>query len=112
MFIFIIMIISLLLTTGILFYTKVQVKERANYNIYWCTIDWKDTNTRQKWKLWLILLNYIICLIPIFNIIWTAIIVINYFKQLDGPYSNHGTNLTVTRIVFTNKFTKWLTKEI
>lgn len=112
MFIFILMIISLVIVTCIMFYTKLQVKTRRKVDSYWSYYEWEATEDRPKWKLWLVILNYLICLIPVFNIVWSILFITWYFRQLQGPYYDEGIELTATRIVFSNRLTKWLTKEV
>jgi hypothetical protein len=106
------MILSLAIVTCIMFYTKLQIKTRHRDTQYWNSVKWKDTEVRPKWKLWLVILNYFICLIPIFNIVWSVLFIIWYFCQLNGPSYDAGTKLTTNRVVFSNRFTKWLTKEV
>lgn len=112
MFIFITIIISYLITLSILFGTKVQTKTRSKSTSYWSYVDWKDSNERPKWMVGILLVNYIICLVPIVNLIWSTFFLIWYFNQLKGPIYDDGSNLVATRIVYSNKFTKWLTKEV
>ena len=112
MFVFITILISYLITLSILFGTKAQTKTRRSVSSYWCQVDWKDSDEKPKWMVGILLLNYIICIIPVLNIIWSILFLIWYFRQLEGPCWDSGNNLVATRIVYSNKFTKWLTKKV
>lgn len=112
MFIFITILISYLITLSLLFGTKAQTKTRRSTASYWNGVSWKDSDERPKWMVGILLLNYIICIIPVLNIIWSILFLIWYFRQLEGPCWDNGSNLVATRIVYSNKFTKWLTKEV
>ena len=112
MFIFITILISYLITLSLLFGTKTQTKTRRSTSSYWCEVSWKESDERPKWMVGILLLNYIICIIPVLNIIWSILFLIWYFRQLEGPCWDNGSNLVTTRIVYSNKFTKWLTKEV
>lgn len=112
MFIFILTILSLVITTSIMFYTKLQVKTRHSNNHYWKSVNWETTDDRPKWKRWMVILNYFICFIPAFNIVWSILFIIWYINQLKGPYHAEGMDLTATRLIFSNKITEWLTKEV
>lgn len=112
MFIFITIVISYLITLSILFGTKVQTKTRERITSYWSGVDWKDSDERPKWMVGILLLSFIICIIPVLNIIWSILFLIWYFKQLEGPCLDIGRNLVATRIVYSNKLTKWLTKKV
>lgn len=95
-----------------MFGTKVQTKTRKNTSAYWKSVDWEESNERPKWMLGIILVNYIICLVPIVNLIWSIFFLRWYIKQLKGPCWDNGNNLVATRITYSNKFTKWLTKKV
>lgn len=112
MFIFITIIISYLVTLSILFGTKVQTKTRPRNTYYWADVNWKESDERPKWMVGILLSNYIICLAPIVNLIWSIFFSIWYFNQLKSPSYDEGINLVATRIVYSNKFTKWLTKKV
>lgn len=112
MFIFITILISYLITLSILFGTKIQTKTRKNTTSYWTYVDWKESDERPKWMVGVLLVNYILCLIPIVNLIWSIFFLIWYINQLKGPQYDSGVNLVATRIAYSNKFTKWLTKKV
>lgn len=112
MFIFITIVISYLITLSILFGTKVQTKTRKSTTSYWSNVDWKESDERPKWMIGILLLNYIVCIMPILNLVYSVFFLIWYIKQLEGPSWDSGSNLVATRIVYSNKFTKWLTKEV
>jgi hypothetical protein len=112
MFVFITIIISYLVTLSIIYGTKIQTKTRKSTNAYWKFIDWKESDKRPKWMIGVLLVNYILCLIPIINLIWSVLFLMWYFEQLKGPNYDSGGNLIAERIVYSNKFTKWLTKEV
>lgn len=112
MFAFILIIISYLITLSIIFGTKVQTKKRKNLDSWWCYVKWEDSGERPKWMVGLLLVNYVVCLIPGINLIWSIFFLVWYIKQLEGPKFNYGDTLEATRIVYSNKFTKWLTKKI
>lgn len=112
MFAFISIIISYLITLSIIFGTKVQTKRRKRGDDWWCYAKWEDSGERSKWMVGLLLVNYIVCLIPRFNLVWSVFFLVWYIKQLEGPKAYYGDTLEATRIVYSNKFTKWLTKKI
>ena len=112
MFIFITILISYLITLSIVFGTKAQTKTRRNVSSYWSGVEWKDSDEKPKWMVGILLLNYIICVIPVLNIIWSILFLIWYFRQLEGPCWDSGINLVATRIVYSNKITIWFTKKV
>ena len=112
MFIFITILISYLVTLSILFGTKVQTKTRKSVSSYWSGVNWKDSDERPKWMVGILLLSFIICIIPVLNILWSIFFIIWYFRQLEGPLWDSGNALIATRIIYSNRFTKWLTKRV
>lgn len=113
MFAFITIFISLIVLSLIMFSTKVQRKTRKTVSDYWNNYSWETIDERPKCPRWLIMLNYVVSLIPIANLLYTTFAVIWLIKQYnDGPWYNDGGNLIAERIIFSNKFTDWLTKEV
>ena len=112
MFVFITILISYLITLSILFGTKIQTKTRKRVTSFWSEVSWEDSNEKPKWARGILILNFIICIIPVLNIIWSISFLIWYFRQLQSPFWDSGNNLVTTRVLYSNKFTEWLTKKI
>lgn len=112
MFAFISVVISLIITMSILFGTKVQTKTRSKTTVYWCSVPWKEASERPKWPLWFVILAYVCCIVPVLNILWSTCFIVWYFAQLRSPVYDEGVHLEARRIVYSNKLTKFLSKEI
>ena len=112
MFAFISIVISLIITMSIMFETKVQTKTRRRNTEYWYEYHWKETSERPKWPLWFVILAYVCCIVPILNILWSTCFIVWYLVQLRSPSWDECMELKVSRIVYSNKLTKFLSKEI
>lgn len=113
MFAFVTMFISLIVISLIMFSTKIQRKTRKTVSDFWCNYNWETLDERPKWPVWLVLMSYVISMVPVLNIVYAILMIVWFIKQYnDEPYSNRGGNIIAERLVFSNSFTNWLTKEI
>lgn len=111
----ILMLISGLIVSPLMFCSYYRTKTRSSYYERWDSYPWK-IGEKAKPQIWMWILLLFCLLIPVLNIAISLLLWLCYFGQLNGEGDYDGFNTTETRVIVVskllNKIGKFLTKEL
>lgn len=111
----VLLIISGLLVSPLMFCSYYRTKTRECNCIYWERCTWK-IKEKAKFPIWAWILFLLGLITPIANMLMAIILWVFYFAQVQGEDYDNGFALTETRIIVVskllNKIGKFLTKEL
>lgn len=116
MFWFISFIISVFILGTLMFFSYPQKRERADDVTYWDKSPWVDEDEgRILVPVWMVIVAGIVSIIPVVNLICSAVVVIMYCVQYRGECGMDGYNPVDYRVELRApylKWVKWLSKKI
>lgn len=111
----ILMLISGLIVSPLVFCSYYRTKTRSSYYESWNKYPW-EIGKRAKLQIWMWVLLLFYLVLPGLNIVLSLLIWVLYFCQLNGESSDNGFDFTETRIIVRSKIldevAKFLTKEL